>query len=220
MQKESECDKMGKKKLDLWDTIGNICAWLYPIALMILVYILCYYCFMEENGMNDILRDVLVSIGTTIVLTAANYFILLKGMPDKIAEVLGSKLDRKMDPSNSELRAEQRQLQNTLKGEHSLLHRDHDKLAAEHEMLRGYLEAAAKQDAVAEARYQGLDASGRDIADAVRKLDAFSTAYQILNTQMKELQQRNTELERENAELKALSRSRERTYSRKNDLEI
>ena len=72
---------------------------------------------------------------------------------------------------------------------------------------------------MAEARYQNLDSSGRDIADAIRRLDAFSTAYQVLHTQMKELQQRNVVLEHENTELKALLHTQKRAHSRNRDLE-
>ena len=211
---------MKNKKICLWDTIGDICVLLYPLALVVFVGCIFYYCcFPEEGSMNDILRDVLVSAGTTIILTAANYFLLLKGMPGKIADAIGDKLDRKMDPSNSELRADQRQLHASLGETCRSLHSDHDKLAADHEKLRGYLEDAAKQNAMAEARYQNLDSSGRDIADAIRRLDAFSTAYQVLHTQMKELQQRNVVLEHENTELKALLHTQKRAHSRNRDLE-
>lgn len=159
----------------------------------------------EGNTMNDIVVNILVSVGTTLVMAAASYFVLLKRMPDKIGDVVIKQLNSKMDPSNKALQDEHLSTS-------QLLHMDHERLYTEHEKLRGYLEETAKRQAADDARYGQLDSSGRGIVDAVKKLDAFSAAFQMMNDRIIELEQQVMELQVENERLRIHEQKREHEH--------
>lgn len=153
----------------------------------------------QEDAMSEIAWNILVSAVTALVTAAGSYFILLKKMPDRIADELLKNLDAKMNPSNSELRADQRLLQTTMQGEHS-------KLSEEHEKLRSYLEEAAKKQAAMEVQYGQLDSSGKDIVDAVKKLDSFAVSFQLMNGRLVELELQVMSLQQENRRLQQQAR--------------
>lgn len=141
----------------------------------------------QDITMSEIAWNILVSAVTALVTAAGSCFILLKKMPDRIADELLKNLDAKMNPSNSELRADQRLLQTTMQGEH--------------EKLRSYLEEAAKKQAAMQVQYGQLDSSGKDIVDAVKKLDSFAVSFQLMNGRLVELELQVMSLQQENRRL-------------------
>lgn len=145
-----------------------------------------------ENGdsMNDILVNVLVSVITAAITAAASYFLLLKRMPDNVADKVGKALDKKMDPSNKALQDEQLKVIDFLNPSNSILHDDHEE-------LRSYLEADARRNAVADARYNNLDTSQTAMVDAIHHLDGMGKMMEALVSENQRLQGEVQQLRRE-----------------------
>lgn len=181
-----------KNSYDVWVAIGTIASWVCILSFLVLIIgAFCnQYLIAEVPNMEGfwdvVLNSVLPAAITGLVTVIVSYFVFLKKMPDRIAK----ELDKKMDPSNSELRADQRQLQTALQNDiRPLLNPSNIILHQDHEKLRDYLEAAAVRAARADGRYEKLSADQRTIVDAVQKLDGFAGKLQQLqeeNVQLRE----------------------------------